>query len=168
MKTNRILLTVASLSLLAAAAVCGPHLAVADARADGPDGLGTWEGSGTTTEIDGKPSTPFTVVLTRSATTSGAVRADGKIKLSDGKEVVFWQETTEKPGGRFRLVSSLGAGGGCCFANGMCQSLEEREDGRGFASTIAKDGTDKIRVLVTELQGGRAVRFHAQTLAKRR
>ena len=163
MKTNRILLAAASVSFLAAVGLAAPRLA----HADSAEGLGTWEGSGVTTEADGKAGGPFTVVITRSALGAGSVRADGKIRLGDGKEIGFWQETTDRGGGKYRLNSSLGTGGGCCFANGMCQSLEQRDDGHAFASTIAKDEPDKLRVLVTELKDGHAIRFHAQTLVKK-
>ena len=163
MKTKRIVLAALSVSLLAAVGLSLPRLA----RAESPESLGTWEGTGTTSEIDGKQRGPFTIVLTRTSLGAGSVRADGKIRTSDGKEIVFWQETNERGAGRFRLTSSFGSGGGICFANGICQSLEQRADGHSFASTIVKDGPDHLRVLVTELKDGQAVRFHAQTLAKK-
>jgi len=165
MKTNRLFLAVASTSFLAVVGLCGSRLAHAEAGAG--DGLGTWEGSGVTSEVDGKVVGPFTIVLTRAAAAGGAVRSDGKIHTADGKDITFWQETTQRGGGKFKVTSNLGTGGGCCFANGMCQSLEQRDGGHAFASTIAKDGTDKVRVLVTELENGHAVRFYAQTLVKK-
>lgn len=170
MKTNRIFLAVASVSFLAAiglgVGLSGPRLAHADGTTS--DGLGTWEGTGVTTEVDGKVVGPFTIVVTRTALANGTgVRADGKIHTADGKDIVFWQETAQRGGGKFKVTSNLGAGGGACFANGMCQSLEQRDDGHAFASTVAKDSADKVRVLVTELEHGRAVRFYAQTLVKK-
>jgi hypothetical protein len=165
MKTNRILaLSAIPLLGLVAGLVCGPRLAFADS---GNDGIGQWEGSGVTTEAGGKEVGPFTITLTRVATSAGVVRADGKIRTADGKEIVFWQEKTDRGNGRYQLASNLGAGGGCCFANGMCQSLEQRPDGHAFASTIAVDGSNRVRVLVTELKDGQAVRFYAQTLSKK-
>jgi hypothetical protein len=49
----------------------------------------------------------------------------------------------------------------------MCQFYEQSADGHAFATTIAKDGTDKLRILVTELDHGTAIRFYEQTLTKR-
>jgi hypothetical protein len=49
----------------------------------------------------------------------------------------------------------------------MCQSYEQRQDGHAFATTIARDTPDKIRILVTELEKGQAVRFMEQTLTKK-
>jgi hypothetical protein len=168
MKTNRTLLVASTFSFVAVAALavglCGPRLAHADPPGNA-DGLGTWEGSGTTTDVDGQLVGPFTVNLTRTAR-AGGVRSDGRIRTSDGKEIAFWQETVGSKD-KFRITSSLGTGGGCCFANGMCQSLEQGPDGRAFATTLAKDGTGKLRVLVTELKDGHAVRFYAQTLAQK-
>jgi hypothetical protein len=161
MKTNRILL---------AASLATSLLVGAIAHADGESsdqGVGTWEGSGQTTESSGKDSGSFTIALTRTSLGAGSVRSEGKLKTADGKEIVFWQQTTERGGGKYTIASSLGSGGGCCFSNGMCQSLETRSDGVAFASTVAKDGKDKIRVLVTELKDGHAVRFYAQTLVKK-
>ncbi|MET0592971.1 MAG: hypothetical protein ABW133_09745, partial [Polyangiaceae bacterium] len=60
-----------------------------------------------------------------------------------------------------------GAGGGHCFANAMCQTYEERADGHAFATTIARDGADKLRILITELDKGKAVRVFQQTLSKK-
>jgi len=165
MKTKRIVLATVSLSLLAAAGLCAPRFARADVSS--AEGLGTWEGTGTTTELDGKSVGSFTIALTRTALAAGSVRADGKIHTGDGKEIVFWQETTQRGGGKYTLTSTFGAGGGSCFANSMCQSLEQRSDGHAFASTIVVDGPDRLRVLVTELKDGHAVRFHAQTLTKK-
>jgi hypothetical protein len=166
MKTNRFALAALSASLVVAAVgLSPPRIAHADAAAN--EGLGTWEGSGLTTDVDGTTAAPFTVAITRSTLAGGGVRADGKIHTSDGKDIAFWQETVQRGGGKFRVTSNLGSGGGSCFANGMCQSLEQRADGHAFASTIAKDGPDKVRVLVTELKDGNAVRFYAQTLVKK-
>jgi hypothetical protein len=166
MKTNGFALVALSTSLVVAAVgLSAPRLAHADAAAD--EGLGTWEGVGLATEVDGTVVGPFTVAITRRTLAGGGVRADGKIHTGNGKDIVFWQETIQRGGGRFKVTSNLGAGGGACFANGICQSLEQRADGHAFASTIAKDGPDKVRVLVTELKDGNAVRFYAQTLVKK-
>lgn len=167
MKTNRILFGLLSLggaaALSCAAFAFCPNLA----HAESPDGLGTWDGSGVVTEIGNKHVGEFTAVVTRSARGDGVVRTDGTIRTADGRELTFWQEKTDRGNGAFQLVSDKGAGGGCCFANGMCQSLESKDGGHAFASTLVMDGPDRVRLLITELENGKAVRFYAQRLVKR-
>lgn len=160
MMNTKNLVAVASLSLLAL-------VAPGSASAGITDGLGTWEGSGTGSEISGKDLGSFTVSITRRSVATGKVRADGKVTLAGGKEIVFWQELEDHGSSGFHLVSNNGSGGGQCFANGICQTYEKRADGHAFATTIAKDENDKLRILVTELENGQAVRFFQQTLRKK-
>lgn len=136
------------------------------ARAGITDSLGLWEGTGTASEATGKDLGGFTVSLTRKSIGNAKVRADGKVTLANGQVIVFWQEIEDHGPTGFRLVSSNGAGGGHCFANAMCQTYEER-DGHAFSTTIAKDGADKLRILITELDQGKAVRVIQQTLSKK-
>src|SRR5262249_54155278 len=143
--------------------VCLPR----SAHAESEGGLGTWEGSGVMTEAGNKVIGSFDVTVTRTSLGGGKVRSDGKVRTGDGKEITFWQEKTDRGGGAFQLVSNNGSGGGCCFVNGMCQSLESNGTGQAFASTIVMDAPAKIRVLITELKDGHAVRFYAQSLTKK-
>lgn len=137
------------------------------ASAEPADDLGTWEGAGVASDAaSGADLGPFTIVLARRSAGPHKTRTDGTVKTGDGKTITFWQESDGGHRG-FRLVSSNGTGGGRCFANGMCQTYEQRPDGHAFATTIAKDGGGKLRVLVTELDGGKAVRFYDQTLLKK-
>jgi hypothetical protein len=131
------------------------------------DGLGKWEGSGTASELSGKDLGPFTVAVTRKSVGNAKVRADGKITLAGGREIVFWQEFEDHGPSGFSLVTNNGAGGGQCFANGMCQTFEQRADGHAFATTIVNDGADRVRIVVTELEQGKAVRFFQETLLKK-
>lgn len=157
---TKTLFAVASLSLLAL-------LAPGSARAGITDGLGTWEGSGTASEISGKDLGAFTVSITRKSVGAAKVRADGKVTLAGGKEIVLWQEVEDHGSSGFHIVSNNGSGGGQCFANGICQTYERRADGHAFATTIAKDEGGKLRILVTELENGQAIRFFQQTLLKK-
>jgi hypothetical protein len=168
MKTNRILLAIASLTgtaavLSCALGICFPQVA----HAESAEALGTWEGTGVVTEAGNKDPSAFTIVVTRTAQGAGVVRTDGKLQTASGKEIVFWQEKTERGEGAFTLVTNRGTGGGCCFVNGMCQSLEHTDNGHGLASTMVLDGPQRVRLLVTELENGKAIRFYAQTLVKK-
>lgn len=153
--------------LAGASLLCIQLLVPTDARAALSDTLGEWEGTGSAAEISGKDLGDFKVVLTRKSIGAGKVRADGRVTLASGQQIVFWQEFLETEGRGFRLVTNQGSGGGRCFANGMCQSYEERADGHAFATTVVHDGFGKLRVLVTELDQGKATRFFQQTLSKR-
>jgi hypothetical protein len=147
---------------------CLVSCAVAQAAPTGIlNGLGKWEGSGTTFDASGKDLGPFSVSLVRKSIGPSKVRGDGKITLASGQEIVFWQEFEEHGPNGFSLVSNHGSGGGQCFANGMCQTFDQAEGGHAFATTIVKDGADRIRILVTELEQGKAVRFHQETLLKK-
>ena len=155
--------TVFGIATLSLATLLGPVAA----RAGVTDGLGIWEGSGMARDAHGADLGPFSITLTRKSLGNAKIRADGKVTLGNGQVIVFWHETEDMGGGGFRTVSSNGSGGGLCFANGMCQSYEERPDGHAFATTIVRDAPDKMRVLVTELDKGRAVRFMEQSLSKK-
>jgi len=158
-------LPVVAASLLTAAIVfCAPQ----DARAGIGDALGSWEGTGSGHDVSGKDLGAFTVAITRKAGAArGSVRSDGKVTLASGQEIVFWQEMEDHGASGFRLVTNNGSGGGRCFANRMCQWYEKRADGHAFATTVVCDSDDKMRILVTELDRGQAVRFFEQTLTKK-
>ncbi len=130
-------------------------------------GLGTWEGSGTATDVSGRELGGFSVSVTRKPLANGKVRADASITLANGTNMTFWQEFETRGPGAFHLVSSHGTGGGRCFANGMCQTLEQTPDGHGYATTIVPDGNGKLRILITELDDGSPLRFFQQTLYKK-
>lgn len=130
-------------------------------------GLGTWEGTGTASDVSGKDLGGFSVTITRKSLANGKVRADGAIALANGTHSTFWQEFETRGPGAFHIVSSHGTGGGRCFANGLCQTLEQTSDGHGYATTIVPDGNGKLRVLVTELNDAVPLRFYEQTLYKK-
>jgi hypothetical protein len=143
-------------------------LPIALARADASsEGLGVWEGSGNASDAGGTQQMPFTVTMVRRLLSNGVVRSDGTLHMSDGRDITFWDEHESRAGGACRMTSSMGAGGGRCFPNHMCQTYTERADGHAFATTVAADSTERVRVLVTELQEGKAVRFYAQELTKK-
>lgn len=153
---------IAALLVVSAIAVSGSARATSDEQ-----GLGVWEGSGTASEASGKDLGAFNVTVTRKLVSTGHVRADGIVLLANHQRIDFWQEFEHKGPHAFRITSNHGSGGGRCFENGLCQSLEQSADGRAFATTIAPDGTNRIRVLITELNQGQPVRFYQQTLTKK-
>ena len=60
-----------------------------------------------------------------------------------------------------------GNGGGRCFGEGLCVSYVEDKTGKSFATTIIKDDDNNMRMLRTELDHGKAVRFYREKLHKK-
>lgn len=136
------------------------------ARADVLGGLGEWRGSGSVFGSDGRAEAEFKVTLTRSAAGARSVDTRGTIELDSGQAIPFAQKTTLGDDGKFSLDSERGHGGGFCLGAGLCQSYEDRGNSTGAYTVMATDGPGKIRIVITELDHGRAVRFIRQTLAK--
>lgn len=139
----------------------------APASAGYADALGEWEGTGSTVAVGGAEQGDFHVSLVRRSSGPGAVRSEGRVVLAGGQVIPFWQDAVQGNGGTFRFTSNQGSGLGRCFSNGMCQSYETRRDGHDMATTIVVDSPDKIRILMTELENGKAIRFMQQTLTKK-
>ena len=159
MKKLSLELTV-SLCLLA-----GFTLSLSAQAADSDQGVGTWTGSGVTFTPDGKEEGPFTVELTRKSAGAGVVETTGEVKLGNGTKIPLKQRT-ESQGNTFSLKTNRGEGGGICVGAGLCQSYEQGSDGRAWSTTIVVDAPDKLRLIITELQNGRATRFIRQSITR--
>lgn len=127
--------------------------------------VGRWEGRGSSVGASGAPGGPFEVTLERADLGAGKARMDGTVRLPDGRTLAFWEETDGLREG-YAVTSSNGRGGGRCFDNRMCQSYADRGDGHAFATTLVVDAGGHLRLVVTELVAGRAVRFVQQTLTR--
>jgi hypothetical protein len=138
-------------------------LAGAIAHADG--GVGSWKGSGTTFDAQGEELGDFTVELTQTAVDAHTVELRGKVTLASGQVIPLQQRRTMN-GRTFQLESNRGKGGGACFGAGLCTSYEDVGDGHAYATTIVLDGSDQMRLLITELDHGKAVRFMRQSLSR--
>jgi hypothetical protein len=136
------------------------------AQAGITDGVGTWKGSGTAFGAGGQELGDFTVEMVRTAIDAHTVEGRGKVVLATGEVITFRQRMIEH-GNSFSMETDRGRGGGHCFGGGLCTSYEDLGSGKAYATTIVVDTPSKIRILVTELQGGRAVRFMRQELTKR-
>ncbi len=139
-------------------------LASSVALAEKKDSTKHWEGSGTAHDVSGKDLGAFRVEVSRTTIGEDVTRMDGVIALGNGQTKSFWQDQAKTPSGGFRIQSDKGPGGGRCFANGMCQTYVESASGQAFATTISRDSDEKLRILITELANGKAVRFYEQTL----
>jgi hypothetical protein len=142
-------------------------IALVTGRADGADGVAVWEGSGTAYSSQGAVVSTFSISLTRKQA-GRDVRIDGKATLANGQEVPFWEEEEHaKDTGKFQIRSSTGSGAGGCFANEICQSYRQSEDGHATATTIAVDSADKVRLQWTEYDHQQVVQYREATLTKK-
>lgn len=135
--------------------------------AEGPallGGVGSWKGQGVVHDMSGARIADFDVTLERKMVGT-VLRTDGQIAMPGGQRVDFWQEAEGRDPSGFRLTSNRGAGGGRCFSNGMCQTLEVAGT-KSFATTLVVDGPTRVRLLTTSLEDGKPVGFTEQRLSK--
>jgi len=133
----------------------------------GPEGLGHWQGAGTSYAPDGTELGDFTVDLERSAIDDHTVEVRGQVTLASGQVVSFNERQIMNSHGGYLTESHRGKGRGRCFAEDFCQEYQELGDDKARATTIVIDGPGKIRVLITELDHGRAMRFIRQALTRK-
>ena len=138
-------------------------LGAGTAQADMLGGLGKWHGSGTRFDAEGRPAGDFTVALTRSADGPDRVKTRGQITFASGQVFPFEQRWTRTSSG-FTSESGRGKGTGRCLGDDLCYSHEDLGSGKTSFTTIMIDSPDRIRILVTDMDGGRPVQFIRQTL----
>jgi hypothetical protein len=136
------------------------------ADADMLDGLGQWQGQGTQYDPSGRATGDFTVQLTRTSVGPRTVQTRGTITLPNGQVLPFESRITTNESG-FVSESARGSGTGHCFGGDLCHSYEESGKGKATAMTIVIDGPDSIRILTTDLEQGRPVRYTRQALTKK-
>lgn len=125
-----------------------------------------WEGPGSLFDLQGNPSGVYNLVV-ENTKRDQQIQSHVTVTLSDGtvfKQQCLMTETTE---GRWKSECDNGKGGGQCFGEGLCISYVEDSTGKAYATTIAMDGPSDMRLLRTELQKGKAVRFFREKLHKR-
>jgi hypothetical protein len=133
------------------------------ARAD--HGIGQWKGSGVVFDAAGKQKATFTVEIERKAIAPGVTEGTGAVRLSTGEVIPLQQKSTARDNG-FALETPGGKGGGYCYGAGLCSSYEDRGNDNGRVTVIIMDGEDKMRLLITDLEGGSPVRYIRQSLTK--
>lgn len=131
------------------------------------EGTGHWTGKGSVIAVDGQDLGEFSVEVDRTAVDARTVDVKGKVTLATGQVIEFTERQIAGDKGGFLIESSHGKGGGRCFGDGLCQSYVETGADTARATYITVDGNDKLRVLITELDHGRAVRFIRQTLTRK-
>jgi len=142
-------------------------LASARSYARSVEGPVHYAGKGSVIALDGQELGDFTVEVDRTTVDARTTEIQGKVTLGSRQVIEFTERQIAGSNGGFLIESSSGKGGGRCFGDGLCQTYVETGADTARATTIALDGTDKMRVLVTELDHGRAVRFIRQTLTRK-
>lgn len=127
-----------------------------------------WKGQGSV--FGTKDETQSNYELTVKNTHKGE-RTDSEItvQLPNGTQINLTCTNNSDSHGKSSSWSSEcshGKGGGRCFGEGLCISYLEDASGKAFATTIAMDGPSKMRLLRTELQNGKAVKFYREVLLK--
>lgn len=144
-------------TLLLLALIVLPAAAVADE---------TWSGEGTLFDRAGKPLGRYGLTLVRTPVKAGVVRHTVTVELPAGK-IREMRCTLTLDGESWTSSCADGRqGGGRCFGDGMCLDYLSGPGGQAFATTIAFDGDDRMRMLRTELVEGEAVRFFRETLRR--
>lgn len=135
------------------------------ARADMLQGLGRWSGSGSILSPEGQPLGSFRVELTRSATGPDQVETRGTVTTEQGQVAPFRSTLTRTRKGLL-VESGRGQGHATCVDPGVCHSYEIDANGDGATTTILVEGDGRLRILVTELEGGKPARLLWQTLSR--
>jgi hypothetical protein len=125
-------------------------------------GLGKWKGEGATFDTQGQAVGTFTVELTRTAIDADTIEMNGTVALSNGRSIPLRQRSTHRDN-TFTLESNQGKGAGVCVGRGLCESYHG-EGNRFFATTVVMDSPGSMRLLITELENGKAVRFIRENL----
>jgi hypothetical protein len=89
-----------------------------------------------------------------------------QIKTANGNLIEMLCTNTENKDGGWASICGQSKGGGRCFGEGLCISYSEDGNGKAYATTIVMDGASDMRLLRTELENGKAIRFFREKLHK--
>jgi hypothetical protein len=126
----------------------------------------TWEGTGTVTQAHGNDSSKYSLLVEKEKGEGSSV-THVTVTLADGTTQQHVCKMIEGSQGSWKSECDHGSGGGRCLTEGLCISYEDAGAGKAFATNIVMDGPKDMRLLRTELQDGKAVRFFSEKLHKR-
>lgn len=128
-------------------------------------GTSVWKGEGALFGINGTSQGEYELTVTN--TKSGDVTESNiHIKTAEGSVIDLQCTNTAGSEDSWSSLCGHGKGGGSCFGEGLCISYLDSGNGKAFATTIVMDGAADMRLLRTELQNGKAVRFFREKLHK--
>jgi hypothetical protein len=142
------------------------QLASVSAYAGITDGAGVWTGVGNSYDDEGIQIASYQIQLTNTALDGNTIETSGTLTLADGSTQNFWQLMQGK-GDAFSIQSKTGKGGGRCFSQGLCAAYETSANGHGTSINIVYDNKDSMRLLITELDGLKAVGFSSEMLTRK-
>ncbi len=124
-----------------------------------------WKGEGNLFSLNGVEMGRYELSVTN---TKNAEVTESSIQIKTADGSVIELQCTDTAGKDESWSSQCGQskGGGRCFGEGLCISYLEAENAKAFATTIIMDGPSDMRLLRTELQSGKAVRFFREKLHK--
>ena len=124
-----------------------------------------WKGEGALFNINGKSEGQYELTVTNNKT-GDVTESNIQIKTANGSVIDLQCTNTAGKDESWSSQCGHGKGGGRCLGEGLCISYLEESSGKAFATTIAMDGPTDMRLLRTELQNGKAVRFFREKLHK--
>ena len=150
--------------LIAIAFVSQSLLISLAANASVTEGKGTWKGTGSAFSLQGQKLAKFEIDMTSEAVSATELKSS--ITIKTGQDTKTYSQILSDAGANaFRIESSQGNGGGQCFGKGLCEAYLGNAS-QGYAITIVLDGADHRRMLVTELQDGKAVGFVSESMER--
>ncbi len=126
----------------------------------------TWQGPGSTFDLQGQVTSSYELTV-ENTKNEGQTDTRVTIAFPDGRKIEKQCLMTEKTKESWTVQCDHGNGGGQCFGEGLCISYEADANGHAFATTIIVDGENDMRLLRTELQDGKAVRFFREKLQRK-
>ena len=130
------------------------------------EGAGTWKGQGLVFGLDGKIAGSYKYTAINTAVGDDELLTHVVVKLPDGTQEEYDQKMKDTSENGFVIESKEGHGGGYCFGDGLCESYLDMGQGHGIAINMIMDGKKRMRILKTDLQDGKAVRFFREKLVK--
>lgn len=128
-------------------------------------GTSVWKGEGALFGTNGTNQGEYELTVTN--TKNGDVTESKiHIKTAEGSVIDMQCTNTAADNGSWSSQCNHGKGGGSCFGEGLCISYLDSGSGKAFATTVVMDGASDMRLLRTELQNGKAVRFFREKLRK--
>lgn len=124
-----------------------------------------WKGQGTVFGFKNDVQSNYDLIV-KNTKNGEKTASEILILLPDGNNINLSCTNNTSSDNSWTSDCTQGQGGGRCFGEGLCISYLENKNGKAYATTIVMDGPKKMRLLRTELQNGRAVKFYRENLQK--
>ncbi|MEQ1878703.1 MAG: hypothetical protein ABL958_18820 [Bdellovibrionia bacterium] len=160
MKVLKVILKVKLLIALSGLVVFGLTRALAGETSS------VWTGAGKVYDAKLNPLGAYKLKVESAKTAATERKTKVTVTLESGGAQVYNCTHTDGAKG-WKSVCDNGNGGGFCLDD-LCQTYTEDENGRAFATTLIFDSEDEMRLMRTELQNGKPVRFFKEKISRAR